>query len=423
LARINQLAKTVELGSGIRVAVLVLAFGISMPACTVEARKSDNTHSGDSAQSSYEIIPVEIYDNLVFLQVRVNGSAPHSFLLDTGANTSFLNESLARSLSLGPKRTFEAKVGTGETSTRLGVAGHVELSFGDVELPAAKMLVTDLAQLESRIGHEIGGIVGADVFKHYVVTIDYGAQTVALSNPRTFSYQGRGEVLPIRIVGDRPFLKARVTPIGANALETELVIDTGDTSALGFHTPFVIKHDLRASTKTLAHLSKGLSGDSRNWRGRVRSLQLGGIVIDHPLATFSEATRGSEAESKYDGLIGGEILRRFRVIFDYAGRTMIVEPNPAFFEQYDTDMSGLTLSEAGADFRSVTVDGMDADSAAAEAGINVGDVIETIDSQSTASMTLDEVRRLLKQDGAELVLGVRRGMDVTQLTILLHRLI
>lgn len=412
-----------RLAARIRVAILVLAFGISTPAWTAVRGEPDDTHSGGRAQSPYETIPVEIYDNLVFLKVRVNGSTPHSFLLDTGANISFVNESLALSLGLGPKRSFEAKVGTGETATQFGIARHVELSFGDVYLPAAKMLVAELAQLESRIGHEIGGIVGADVFNRYVVTIDYGAQTIALGNPRTFSYQGPGEVLPIRIKGDRPYLKTHVTPIGSNPIETELVIDTGDTSALGFHTPFVTKHNLRASTQTLPHLSKGLSGDSRNWRGRVRSLQIGKIVIDRPLATFSEATRGSEAESNYDGLIGGEILRRFRVIFDYSHRTMIVEPNSTFLEPYDSDMSGLTLFGGGPNFRAVTVDGMDAGSAAVEAGIEVGDVIETIDSQNTASMTLEEVRQLLKQNGAELVLGVRRGNDVTQRTIVLHRLI
>jgi len=201
LTRIRR-ARIVKLRTGSRVAVLVLAFVIFTPAWTAQPGSSDDTHPGQGAPSSYEIFPVDIYDNLVFLKVRVNGSMPQSFLLDTGANSSFMNASLARSLGLEPKRSFEAKVGTGETSTKLGIARHVELRFGDVDLPATTMVVAELAQLESRIGHEIGGIVGADVFKRYVVTIDYSAQTIALSNPRTFSYQGAGEVLSIRIVGD-----------------------------------------------------------------------------------------------------------------------------------------------------------------------------------------------------------------------------
>jgi hypothetical protein len=44
-----------------------------------------------------QTIAFELYDNFVFIQVGVNGSEPRSFLLDTGANASFLNEALANS--------------------------------------------------------------------------------------------------------------------------------------------------------------------------------------------------------------------------------------------------------------------------------------------------------------------------------------
>ena len=184
-----------DLGERIRAAMLVLALGISTPACTTEGQAADPSLGRRGPSPSSEILPVEIYDNLVFLKVQVNGSTPHSFLLDTGANSSFINESLARSLGLKPKRSFEAEVGTGETSTSLGIARHVTLKFGNVDLPATKILVTELAPLEARIGHEIAGIVGADVFTRYVVTIDYAAQTIAISSPKRFSYQGPAEVL------------------------------------------------------------------------------------------------------------------------------------------------------------------------------------------------------------------------------------
>jgi hypothetical protein len=377
-----------------------------------------------SAAAGEARLPIEVYDNLVFLQVRVNRSAPRSFLLDTGTNVSVLNESAAGVLNLLPPRSLHMKIGTGEASVRTGIAKHVALGFGDVELPPAKMLIVALAPLESRIGHEIDGIVGADIFKRYVAAIDYQSNTLTLSDTRAFAYHGPGELLRLRIAGDRPFLKARVNPVAAGPLDATLVIDTGDTSALGFHTPFVTKHGLRNSPQVLIpHLSKGLSGDSRNWRGRVNSLQLGSVRIDGPLATFSEAVSGSEADSSYDGLIGGEILHRFRVVFNYSARVMVIEPNSAFRDPYEADMSGLTLSEAGANFRTVTIDRIDPHSAGAEAGLVVGDVIETIDARATSSMTLDSVQRLLRQDDRKYVLGVKRGTNSLELTIRLHRII
>jgi hypothetical protein len=74
-------------------------------------------------------IPFEPYDNLIFVDVRVNGSAPQIFLLDSGASTSFLNQTLADSLGVGPKHKHQMNVGAGESSASLGFAHDVTLSL------------------------------------------------------------------------------------------------------------------------------------------------------------------------------------------------------------------------------------------------------------------------------------------------------
>jgi hypothetical protein len=369
-----------------------------------------------------ENIAAEIYDNLVFIQIRVNGAAPHPFILDTGANTSFVNESLARSLDLGAKKSVDLKIGTGESSAKVSFEKHVTLSLGSIVLPPGTVAITSLTALESRLGREIGGIIGADIFKRYVVTIDYAAGSVSLDEPKGFSYRGSGVTLPLRIKGDRPFLSARVTPVGAAPVTAFLVIDSGDTSALEFHTPYVAKHNLRAANQPLLpHLSKGLAGDSRNWRGRAAGLDLGSITIDRPLATFAEATKGSEAESDYDGQIGGEILRRFTVVLDYSSGQMILQPNARFGEPFESDMSGLTLNRAAPEFQDVTIEFVDAGSIAERGGVRAGDVIETIDSSSAASLSLDAIRRMFRQDRASHVLRIRRGAESIDIKLQLSR--
>jgi aspartyl protease len=374
------------------------------------------------ASPAPQVIPAEIYDNLVFVPVSVNGSAPQDFVLDTGANISIVNQRVAATLGLGVGRSVDAKIGTGESATQISYQKHVELRIGDTALPAATVLVTSLSALESRIGHPIAGIVGADLFKTFVVSIDYAGDSISLSDSKTYVYAGSGAVLPMRIKGDRPYLSARVTPIGSASIDAFLIVDSGDTSALGFHTPYVAKHQLRAPTQPLLpHLSKGLAGDSRNWRGRVAALQLGVIGFDRPLATFAEATRGSEAESDYDGQIGGEILRRFRVTFNYRDRTMILEPNAAFTEAFESDMSGLTLSRPAPDFKGLTVESVDAGSAADQAGLMPGDAIESIDAAGTSSMPLDLILRMFKQDGAIYLLRIKRGADALEFKVQLHR--
>ena len=369
-----------------------------------------------------QVIAAEIYDNLVFVPVSVNGSTPQDFVLDTGANISIVNQRVAAGLGLVAGPAANARIGTGESAAQVSHQKHVELRIGDTALPATTVLVTSLSALESRIGHPIAGIIGADLFKRFVVSIDYAGDTISLSDSKTYLYAGSGAVLPMRIKGDRPYVSARITPIGASPIDAFLIVDSGDTSALEFHTPYVAKHQLRAATQTLLpHLSKGLAGDSRNWRGRAAALRLGVIGIDRPLATFAEATRGSEAESDYDGQIGGEILRRFRVTFNYGDRTMILEPNAAFAEAFESDMSGLTLNRSAPEFKLLEVESVDMGSAADLAGLMAGDAIESIDSAGTSSMPLDLILRMFKQDGATYLLGIRRGADTVEFKLQLHR--
>lgn len=369
-------------------------------------------------------IPFELYDNFPFLQVRVNGSEPHSFMLDTGASTSLLNQTLADSLGLGPKHLHGTRIGTGESSTTLGFAKGVVLGLGIVDLPAQSVAVIPLAEIESKIGHEIGGVVGADIFKRYVVTIDYSTMRMRLYEPRSFAYDGKGEVIAIRLSGNRPFFRAYVTPVGSKPIDAELVIDTGDDSTVAFHTPFVEKHNLRAlGQKLIPHVSTGASGESRNWRGRVSSLQVGKFEIDHPIATFSEATKGSEADRSYDGVLGGEILRRFSVTLDYSRRQVILEPNTAFNDPYEGDMSGATLVARGSDLRTIMVQSVADRSPALEAGLKPGDVIETVDGKSAEKLSLEQIKQLFKLDGRQYLLGIRRGKDLTHVTIRIQRMI
>ena len=369
-------------------------------------------------------IPFELYDDLIFVPVRINSSGPRSFLLDTGASTSFLNETLADSLGLGPKRQHKAKIGTGEASTRLGFAKGVALSLPGLDLPAQTVAVVPLSEIESVLGRGVDGIVGADLFKRYVVTIDYIARTVTLDDPKTFTYHGKGEAIPLRLSGNRPFFKASVTPVSGTPIEAEIIIDTGDDSTLAFHTPFVEKHNLRASNqKMVMHVSHGVSGESRTWRGRVNSFQVGRFVIDHPTVTFSEATKGSEADRSYDGVLGGEILRRFSVTLDYSRHQMILETNASFTDPYESDMSGVELAARGKDFKTIIVQSVRDGSPAVEAGIKQDDIIETVDNKAAGELGLEQIERMFRQDGSQYMLGVRRGKDFVQVTIKVRRLI
>ena len=66
-------------------------------------------------------------------------------------------------------------------------------------------------------------------------------------------------------------------------------------------------------------------------------MQLGRFLLKDPPVGLSLDKEGSGASEENDGLIGGEIFRRFRVILDYSRQRMILEPNKSFNDPYDVE--------------------------------------------------------------------------------------
>jgi len=156
---------------------------------------------------------------------------------------------------------------------------------------------------------------------------------------------------------------------------------------------------------------------------RTRTTSLGSFELENSVARFSRARRGDDASAKYDGLIGGEILRRFKVVFDYSRRRMILEHNAQFSEPYEEDMSGLDIATEGKDFSVVVVNEVEKNSPAAEAGIREEDVIAAIDGHSTKELTLSQIRKMFMQDEKEYLISLKRGQKEVQTRLKLRRLI
>ena len=130
-----------------------------------------------------------------------------------------------------------------------------------------------------------------------------------------------------------------------------------------------------------------------------------------------ENTNGASGGQK----IGGELLHRFTVIFDYSRQRMILEPNRHFRDGFVFDMFGgdLRFEQESKGFR---VSAVYKNSPASEAGLKESDLIATIDGQPVLSFSLDQVRRMFAQE-KEYSLGIRRGSDMIQVKVKLRKLL
>jgi len=166
-----------------------------------------------------------------------------------------------------------------------------------------------------------------------------------------------------------------------------------------------------------------VGGTAKAFSGRVKTIRLGSFQLENSVAKFSRATRGDDASASYDGLIGGDILRRFKVVFDYSRRRMILEPNAQFSEPYEVDISGLDIATEGEDFSVVVVNEVEKGSPGAEAGIQDEDAITAIDGRPTKEFTITQIRKMFRQDGKEFLISIKRGQKELQTKLRLRRLI
>ena len=143
--------------------------------------------------------------------------------------------------------------------------------------------------------------------------------------------------------------------------------------------------------------------------------------MKNPVVRLSKATSGVEANPDQDGIIGGELLRRFKVTLDYSRQQLMLEPNTHFDEPIETDMSGADIIAEGPGFKIFRIRAVVPNSPAAEAGLVEGDVITAIDGRPAAGFTLDQINMMFKQAGSAYTLTIRRTSQLSDIKLKLKR--
>jgi membrane-associated protease RseP (regulator of RpoE activity) len=158
----------------------------------------------------------------------------------------------------------------------------------------------------------------------------------------------------------------------------------------------------------------------RNRIGRAEWFALGEVTFDRPLAVVPDATAGQFSAPGTLGNIGGPILSRCRVTFDYGRRRVGFERGDDFARPFEADMSGLgaTRSPAGLAVRAVNPG-----TPAAEAGLRVGDVVTRLDGRPVAELDGAALRKLLQREGYALRVEYQRGGATRSATLRLRRLL
>jgi predicted aspartyl protease len=267
------------------------------------------------------VLPFQLQRGRVMVPARVNGSNALSLLLDTGYGMTMLHPDHVEEFSL--RRTGRITIVGIAGEEPAGVFEGPTFDFGGVVWKPRRVAALS-AGSESR-SRRRDGILGSSFFRRFVVEINSRNKTIRLHEPGDYVYSGPGEILPLTFKGTTPIVEASVRLPDHSEVKAQMEIDTGCEGALCLGKQFVEIHQLAPTNNPARTAGRvGVGGSMRTRPGHLPELQLGKLVIEKPSASFF--LEGSPADPPLAGHIGWELLRDFKVIFDYSRKRMILEP-------------------------------------------------------------------------------------------------
>jgi hypothetical protein len=371
--------------------VAVADVDFAMPKMEVTARIND--------PSGVTTIPFDLVNNHIYVDGRIDGK-PARFLVDTGG-VNLLTPAAAKKFGIVGEGKLAAN-GVGDERVDLGFAHTQEVRVGNAVLAKPVFYIIDLGNLAKVEGVEADGLVGYEMFRRFGMEIDYPRHRLVVSDPAKFAPPAGAVAIPFQLDDRIPIVSGTL-----DGLPMRISVDTGSRSSLTLHSPFVNANGLVAKYHAApeAVVGWGVGGPSRGHPARLGTLQLESLRIEGIAGDLFTGNKGSDANPDLTGNLGGGVLRRFDVAFDYSKKIMYLTPNQDLAGKPDAfDRSGLWLLVDGDAFKVVDVA---ADSAALKAGLQLNDRILAIGGEAVAKRSLAEWRERLRALPADTHMAIR----------------
>jgi PDZ domain/Aspartyl protease len=375
---------------------------------------SDYAIAGGAVETT---VPFQLLNNHIYADVSVNGSKPMPFIFDTGGH-SILTPETAKLLAVNSQGA-QTSTGGGEGTAQSGVGTVKSLSVGGVTLTNQPITVLTFSPPGVE-GVNEAGMLGYELFARFVTRIDYGAHTLTFFDKAHFDPKDAGTPVPMRLYHQFPEVLGSY-----DGIPGRFGIDTGARTPLVLTRGFVEENDLRAraTTGAVALTGWGVGGPTRSFVTRGGLLQLGDVKIEHPLTLFATDKGGAFAAAAFPNNVGGGILKRFVVTFDYDHNLMYLKPIAEPVADLDAfDRSGIWINQidGGVKIFDVTKGGP-----AEQAGLAKGDEIVAVDGKPANAVPLSELRQQLRdgKPGTAVTFTIKAGTGTKTVAVTLRDLI
>lgn len=339
--------------------------------------------------------PIEIYNNLVVVPVVLNGALPLKFILDTGVRTSILTQkAFTDILNLSYARKYTISGPGGEKLIDAYITNNVSLELPGVLGRGHAMLVLeeDYLELRNYMGTDVHGILGYELFSRFLVKIDYEKKMLTLMAPHRFKPGRKYETVPIRIEDTKPYLTTPVVLADGTQFTAKLLMDTGASHGLMLD-PSTDSRIIVPNIRVSSVIGRGLGGEITGKIGRIKMLQIGKYKLENAIANFPDPNSYFDSlklgRTQRNGSIGGEVLSRFKIVFNFSKEEIYIKKNHAFKKEFHYNLSGLTVKAKGSKLNVFEVTEVRQQSVGDKAGIKNGDLLVSINGVSTKDLDLN----------------------------------
>lgn len=298
-------------------------------------------------------IDFQLIDNLIILPVELNG-VKLSFLLDSGVSKPILFNivNISDSIQINHVESIYIR--------GLGDQGYIEalkskkniVKVGDaINIDQDIFVIFDeTINFTPRLGVQVHGIIGYDIFKDFTVEINYASKHIKLHKPETYRYPRckKCKTVDLELYQNKPYINAHIE-VDDKEIPVKLLVDSGGSDALWLFEDDSLGIVPHSEKYFVDFLGKGLSGSVYGKRTRIKSFSLGDFHLKKVNAAFPDPSAISVARTykERNGSIAGAILKRFNLIMDYKNQKLTLKKNKYFKQQFKHNMSGIVIEQEG----------------------------------------------------------------------------
>ncbi|WP_339841590.1 PDZ domain-containing protein [uncultured Maribacter sp.] len=302
------------------------------------------------AGKKFHKVKFQLINNLMIIPIEVNGTEL-SFVLDSGVGTPILfNLSDQDSIQLNNVTEIIINgLGEGDPINALKSTGNF-VKLGNVKNVSQNIYVVMDAGINfsPSLGIPVHGIIGYDLFRDFVVDINYINQSIKFYDPKEYKYKTskNTRVVDMSIIRKKAYLDASVMINDTEELPVKMLMDTGSSDAVWLFEDERIQLPEKYYTD---FLGKGLAGNIYGKRTKIHHLKISDFILSDAKAAFPDMETFTTIKDfgGRNGSLGGEVLKRFNVVFDYANEKIILKKNSNFGKLFQYNISGIDLQHAG----------------------------------------------------------------------------